>query len=363
MTRLIKALGLLLVSVTALAQAAEAHGVGELTAENALYAWGKDIDIYTVTLIAALVYLTGALRRWKARNAPAWWRHLSFLAGLALVFLALESPVDAIAEHTFWVHQIQHLLLRMAGPMLIMLAGPDTTFLAGLPRALRRGMVRPLAGNGAMQRLGRFLAHPVPVFLIFFLSLAVWEYPPFHNAALADPALHYLMHITMLLAGLIFFHAIFDRRLPPASLGYGWRQMVLLLSVFANIAVGAATALKATVWYGAYDEAGRLFTQSPLMDEQIGGYVIWVPGSMMLIVSIMVAIYGWNASETLRVMREQATRSGSNMAAMLAQPQTAEELWIKVEKPNRAVAFGLATMSISIFVLLMSTMVVMHAAQ
>ena len=341
-----------------------AHDGGvELTEKTALQAWRYDADIYLVTALAALIYLTGMWRRWRARNAPVWWRHLLFFAGLALVFLALESPVDPIAERAFWVHQIQHLLLRMAGPMLIMLAGPDTTFMAGLPKALRHGVVRPLAGNGAMQGLGRLLARPVPVFLIFLLSLAVWEYPPYHDAALENPALHYLMHVTMLLAGLIFFHAIFDRRLPPASLGYGVRQIILLLSVFSNIAIGAATALKSAVWYTAYDVDGRLFSQSPLMDEQIGGYVIWVPGSMMLIISIMLAIYGWNESETRRVARDKAMASGSNMAAMLAQPQTAEELWIKVEKPNRAVAFGLATLTLSIFVLLMSTMVVMHAAQ
>jgi len=338
-----------------------AHGDHQALALDPYGFWNFDVDIYTMTAVVLLIYLVGLVRRYRSRNAAHWWRHLAFLAGVALVFLALESPIDPLAERAFWMHQIQHLLLRMAGPMLIMLAGPETTLLAGVPRGLRRGLVRPMAGSGALQLVGRVLSRPIPVFLIFLLSLVVWEIPALHNAALQNNWLHYVMHVTMLLAGLVFFHAIFDRRLPPASLSYTWRHVLLLSSILTNIMIGAFTALKVAVWYHAYDIDGRLFTLSPLSDEQIGGFIIWVPGSMMLIVSIILTIYAWNLDETKRFSRRDGWVS-SNMSAIQT-PQTAEELWIKVEKPNKALAIGLGTMTFSIFALLMSTMIVTAAMQ
>jgi len=337
-----------------------AHGAEDLTAETALHAWVLKPDIVAATVIVLLIYLVGMIRRWRARNAPDWWRHLAFVAGVGLVFLALASPIDPIAERAFWVHQIQHLLLRMAGPMLLALAAPEGVLTAGLPRWARRGLLRPVASNGAMRGLGHFLGRPVVAFLIFVLSLYFWEVPALHNVALLNTAVHYLMHITMLIAGLVFFRVIFDRRLPPASVGYGARQVMLLGAIVTNILLGAITALKSVVWYGAYDIDGRLFSTSPISDEQLGGFVIWVPGAMMLIIAVILTIYGWNKSETARFAQREGWAS-SNMAAIMDQPQTAEELWLKVEKPNRALALGLGTMTFSIFALLMSTMIVMAA--
>jgi len=212
-----------------------------------------------------------------------------------------------------------------------------------------------------LRRVAHFFSHPVVVFIVFVSSIYFWQIPSIHDAALADPLLHYTMHVTMIFAGVIFFRVIFDRRLPPASLGFGYRQMMLIAALLSTIFLGAITALKSEVWYSAYDIHGRIFAQSGLMDEQIGGFIIWVPGSMMLIIAILLTIYAWNRTETAQFSARDGWIS-SNMSA-LQHPQTEEELWIKVEKPNRAVAFALGAVTVSIFVLLMSTMVINASMQ
>jgi putative membrane protein len=343
-------------AVAASVSPALAHGDDALTEANALTYWVLKYDIVTVTGLVLLVYGVGFLRRRNGRNAPVWWRHVAFVAGILVLFVALQSPIDPIAERSFWVHQIQHLLLRMVGPMLIALAVPDGVLTAGLPSVVRRMVLKPLASSVGVHRAMHFLSRPAVVFAVFILSIYFWQIPSIHDAALTEPLLHYTMHVTMIFAGVIFFRVIFDRRLPPASLGFGYRQVMLVAAIMSTIFLGAITALKSEEWYPAYDLHGRLFAQTGLMDEQIGGFIIWVPGSMMLIIAILLTIYAWNRSET----EQFASRDGwasSNMAA-LQYPQTEEELWIKVEKPNRAVAFALGAVTVSIFVLLMSTMVI-----
>ncbi|NOX40093.1 MAG: cytochrome c oxidase assembly protein [Alphaproteobacteria bacterium] len=338
-----------------------AHGGEALTKVNALMYWSLKFDIVTVTLLVLLVYGIGILRRGKGRNAPVWWRHLVFVVGVLVLFVALQSPIDAIAERSFWVHQIQHLLLRMVGPMLIALAVPDGVLTAGLPGVMRRFVIKPLASSTGLRHVAHFFSHPLVVFVVFVWSIYFWQIPSIHDAALTDPVLHYTMHVTMIFAGVIFFRVIFDRRLPPASLGFGYRQVMLIAAVMSTIFLGAVTALKSEEWYSAYDIHGRLFAQTGLMDEQIGGFVIWVPGSMMLIIAILLTIYAWNRTETAQFSSRDGWIS-SNMSA-LQHPQTEEELWIKVEKPNRAVAFALGAVTVSIFVLLMSTMVINASMQ
>ena len=59
--------------------------------------------------------LTGAslrgrdVRRGAVTEPVAGWRHLAFIIGLAMVFLALQLPIDPLVEHLFLVHQLQHL--------------------------------------------------------------------------------------------------------------------------------------------------------------------------------------------------------------------------------------------------------------
>ena len=266
------------VLLIAAAVPALAHEDATLTGQTAWAAWHLTPDIVIPTALVAIVYIVGLLRRRAITEPLPPWRHAAFFGGLAAVFLSLQSPIDPIAERLFWMHQIQHLLLRTIGPMMIALAWPQGILSAGLRATLGGNVLKPLASNGPLRSVFRFLARPAVATILFIAALYVWEVPRYHNLALVNEAVHYVMHVTMLVAGILFWWRIFDRRPAPQGLGYGMRLMMLWVVTLSNIVLGAYTTLRSDVLYSAYDVTGRLFGYSALGDEQLGGIDHLDPG-------------------------------------------------------------------------------------
>lgn len=345
-----------------------AHGGEEITERTAGSAWHITPDIVIPTALVAAIYVAGVIHRRTGRKATPWWRQAMFFAGLGAVFLALQSPIDSIAERLFFVHQIQHLMLRMLGPMLLALSWPQGLLTAGLPTAVKGILLAPTVRNPALRQTFVFLAHPVVTTLLFILALYFWEIPRYHDLALLNESVHYLMHVTMLLAGLLFWWRVFDRRAPasgidlddderwwrpfarrrnPHGLGYGVRLMMLLIVILSNILLGSYTTLKTTVLYGAYDVLGRLYDYSPLTDEQIGGIIIWIPSSMMCLIAILIVIHLWGRHET-RMDAWRVAQPSSNAAALLY-PATGAALVKRARPKNRAMAAGFGVFVFTVF--------------
>lgn len=339
--------------------ASAAHGGAELTDATAWTSWSFSPEIVILTLLTVAVYLQGMRRRQKVKNPLPAWRHMLFLSGVAVVFLSLQSPIDPIAERLFWMHQVQHILLRMLGPMLIALSGPEGVLIAGLPNLVRQKGLAPLLSNRPVRATFRFLTRPPVAFLVFLASLYIWQVPLIHDAAVENAALHYLMHFTMLAAGLIFFWLLFDRRDPPQATSHRVRLLMLLGTIVSNILIGSLTTLKTVVLYAAYDIDGRLFSTPPLVDEASGGYVMWVPASMMCVIAILIVLHGWGKHEERVYQRHRSRWSSSNSAA-LEFPQTAEELRIKVKTANRATALALTAVYLTMLAGAFSVAIMVH---
>ncbi|PHS22330.1 MAG: hypothetical protein COA85_11815 [Robiginitomaculum sp.] len=337
---------------------ASAHGGADLTSQTAWSHWNLTPAMVITSLLVLIVYWRGMARRRQVHNPPSVWRHVSFFAGIAVVFLALQSPIDPIAERLFSLHQVQHILLRMLGPMLIILSWPEGVLIAGLPALVRRRVLAPMVSCGALRSVFRFLSHAPIAFIVFLASLYFWQIPIIHNAAVLNGTLHYVMHITMLAAGLLFFYLMFDRRDPPAGIPYPVRILMLIGTAVSNTLIGSITTLKTVVVYTAYDIDGRLFGLAPLADESIGGYIMWMPASMMCLIAILLVLHAGGKQEERHYAKSTAW-TASNSAA-LEYPQTAEELRIKVKTVNRSMGLTLAMVSASMFILALSTVIAIH---
>jgi len=299
-----------------------------------------------------LIYMRGAGRPRLVRERTGMVRHLLFATGIVVMVGGFDGPLAAAGQRLFSLHQLQHLLIRLLGPMLIVLAYPLPILRAGLPRAARRRL-RRFGDHPVAQFATRVLMRLDISFVLLIGSLYLWQTPVLHNAALSTPPLALFAHMSMVLAGLLFFAVVLDRRDAPEGAVQSLRLLTLTGVIISNILLGSLTTMKEIVLYTGYGIARRLWGFAPLADETLGGFTIWVPSSMVIIAAIILVFNGWNAAEVRR-WNACDDWTGSNAAA-LDFPETAYELHLKVRDPNRRMGRTLALVSAAMFAAVMIT--------
>ena len=94
----------------------------DTAAAAALSSWSLDAPLLGMLLVLALIYFRG----WRLLSAERPHKYtalrlISFASGLTTIFIALASPIDALAGFLLEAHMIQHLLLIMLAPPLLWL--------------------------------------------------------------------------------------------------------------------------------------------------------------------------------------------------------------------------------------------------
>jgi putative membrane protein len=274
----------------------QAHG-GIEPGENLLTAWNSNPLPSLGLFLAAYLYVNG-LNRWERPSHPvSRWQRISFFAGLTVIFLALQSPMDPLAQHQFSVHQVQHLLLRMVGPLLVLTGAPLTPMLRGLPLWVLQGLVKPLVGSKLGHKAYDVLTNPVLTTLVFLATLYLWQEPRLHNLAVRDEWVHAGMHVTMLTSGFLFWWLVVDPKPHRSRLHYGLRVLYLGLIVIPNTVLGAAITFNGGLIYDAYRDFPQPYAIPPLVDQQLGGLFLWVVGDMMSILVAGVVMAMWYRKE------------------------------------------------------------------
>lgn len=320
--------GLLLVPAIASAHAASGGPLG-------WWSWSAPLDVLLPLILAAVWYAHGARHR-QHRRAPGETTHVA--AGLLVIVVALMSPVDPLGEASYTMHQVQHLLLRSVAPLLLFVASPIPTFAAGAPGAVRR-LAGRIGGNRAWRAVFGALLHPATATVLFIATAWIWQWPAFFTAALLDPTTHNWMHFTMLGSGVLFWWRIFDDR--PSAPGYGGRIVMLWAATAANVVLGAILTLKGSVAYPVYDTLSRLWLTGPA-DELVGGLIVWIPGSMMMLIGLLVVIRRWGERESRQEAKRIRSLAGRSSADALVAAVPGTRFGIRRQ------ALGLGLISITI---------------
>ncbi len=296
--------------------------------------WQFSPEILIGIAIAGAIYWRGSRNGQVAER----WRDAAFYGGLFALFLALISPIEEVADHIFAIHQIEHMLLRTIAPMLLFLSRPQAAVVRGLPP----GVSRFFAGRGWLREIVDFLRIPAIATILFLSASYFWMYPRWHDMAILDEPIHYMWHISLLVTGLIFFSVVFDRRPAPQGAGLGARIAMVVTAALGNIILGSFLTFKTMPLYSAYLELGHMWHVSMLSDEQTGGLVMWIPGTMMFAVSAVIVIHRW-ASEEARV-DDRRTRTGRGGTV--------------TKTSNGAMAFGLSLFSVLMLLLAVAVVAV-----
>jgi cytochrome c oxidase assembly factor CtaG len=239
----------------------------------------------------------------------AWplWRTAVFGAGCAAIALALLSPIDDLAHDLFSVHMVQHMLLVAVGAPLILLGSPVRPLLRGLPRALRTGVVRPLARSAPLRAALHLLRQPLVSGGLYVAGLYAWHVPLLYDAALADERVHVLEHLWFMATALLFWTCVIDPEPFRARLPYAARIVFLLLAGAAqNTILGGVLAFSTRLLYRSYEGRPERYGLDAVLDQRIGGVIMWVPGDLIFLTAASASFFLWLSHEE----REQLRREG-----------------------------------------------------
>jgi len=266
-------------ALLALPGLAQAHAVTADTATEPL--------VVALLVLAALWYAAGVARLWgragRDRGATLG-QAASYASGLAVLAVALVSPLDTWAASSFAVHMVQHEALMLVAAPLLVLGRPLGAFAWALP-ARTRHRLHALTAASVPRAVWSALTSPVGATVLQLAILFAWHAPPAFREASTHPWWHALQHTCFLASALAFWWAMRASvaRVRPAHVVMG--QFVTMLGTGA---LGALLTFAATPWYVA---APPPWFASALEDQQVGGLLMWVPGGTAYMAAALLVVW------------------------------------------------------------------------
>ncbi len=314
------------------ARAVSAHG------DNSSFLWVQfDPGIWLAVILAgaAYIYATGVIEQ-RDPTAVTTRQTWYFLGGLAILFFALQGPLDAFSDDAFWVHMIQHIVIVSIVPPLLLI---------GTPTAL----VEPLLRLPGVLPVMRLLTNAGVAWLLSTAVFFGWHIPALYNAAVLNDGLHSLEHVGFLFTAILFWWPVFGPapddlpRLTRAN-----QVLYLAVSCQPNVVLGAVLVFGPQAYYAVYGGANRLMPNlSPLVDQQIGGSIMWVPGNLLYLGIISKLFFDWfterdradkieSADSWREVQEAQTRRDATTTASRNAETDADAEVAAPAIAPTRA---------------------------
>jgi putative membrane protein len=226
----------------------------------------------------------------------AWW-----YAGIAAAALALISPIDAYADVSFADHMVQHLLLTLLVPPLLALGTPIALAL----RALAAPRARQLAAGLRTRTVHAFTNPFVGWVLLVAVSWTVHESALF-DAALRNGAWHALEHAVWLGAALIYWWPIVGVDPMPHPVSHPVRLLSLLLLMPAMSFLALAIYGASSPSYTTYAASAPRLGMDALASQREAAVIMWVGGTLAIVVAMLVVAADWKRSDDERQRREEA---------------------------------------------------------
>ena len=215
-------------------------------------------------------------------------RSVAFYAGLAVVLLAVGSPVEYFADRYFFMHMLQHLLLMFAAPSLLVAGAPWQPLADAVPRRAAAVVVR---WSRPLRAAVDFLLRPWITVVAFNAVMLFWHIPAALDLAENNPAVKiWLLHSSYLVVGILFWLLFIPSpplrmRMPPE----GQAIALVATNVIMWLLAMSMSFLTQTSWYSVYNHVPGV-TLPPFADQQIGAGILWVCGDFWAIPALIVAI-------------------------------------------------------------------------
>jgi putative membrane protein len=201
-----------------------------------------------------------------------------FQLGLAVILLALVSPIGYLSDVYIWVRALQELLVAVTGPGLIVLGAPWAAF-----------RIQP-------GRVAWLLSRPVLAVISANVVWLGWQLPVLFDAAHGSAGIALAEHVSYIAAGLVFWLQLISSR-PLSQRTAPMRRVSLLVgTVLASTVVGMVLVFGNGVEYPVYANSAHHLT-SVLYDQQLAGAVLWMGMLGPMIVAGVALLLEWFSNE------------------------------------------------------------------
>ncbi|MHB8627470.1 MAG: cytochrome c oxidase assembly protein [Aggregatilineales bacterium] len=287
-----------------------AHGSDPVVPAQLWSAWTWVPLTLLLLIIAWLAYDLGVRTLWQQAgrgHGIRFWQTLAYKSGLAVVFIALISPLDALSAVLFSAHMAQHLLLLIvAAPLFVMSTAP-LALLWALPLSGRRDLAHRWQRASGVRRAWSILTRPLTAWLLYAAVLWVWHFQVFYQAALRDDLIHAAEHGSFLAASGLFWWALIKPGHRHAR-NYGVGILAVFSTGLHSSILGALLVFSTQLWYPAYAANVAPWGLTPIDDQHLAGLIMWLPMGVIYLGAAAALLIAWlNAVERAMQRREHAT--------------------------------------------------------
>ncbi len=187
--------------------------------------WDFEPIVVVVLALASVLYARAYSRASRSAPKPPGAGHWAFFySGIAVIVIALLSPIDAIGDsYLLSAHMLQHVLLADIAPALIVLGLRAPV----LPLGLSKPALRAVAPGSPTGRWLARLTSPWVAVPVWVTVTWVWAIPSVFDFATQHQLLHDFEHLTLFYAGLALWWLIIDP-LPRQRLRSNGSRLALL---------------------------------------------------------------------------------------------------------------------------------------
>jgi cytochrome c oxidase assembly factor CtaG len=240
--------------------------------------WTLEPSVLVGVAVLAVLYLL-AWRRGRATGSihkPGWGRMAVFALGLAMILVALVSPIDGLGDQLLVMHMVQHVILLDIVPICLIL---------GLNKILLRPVTRKLTG---IERRAGYLAHPAFAVLMYAGFMWAWHIPTMYDAALRNSGVHAFEHACFLTAGMLYWwHLLSPIRSRMRTGGMGPVAYMSSTKLLVGI-LGIALAFAPASFYPFYEHHPHYWGLSPSEDQSMAGLVMAHEQSIVMGIALVV---------------------------------------------------------------------------
>lgn len=307
MRSLVRAGRLAIAGLFALPAAVSAHGIALPPPADALQLvgmWSFDPLVQVPLIVAAVGYAFAvrSVNRAHAANPVPRRRVMAYFAGLVVIELALQSPIEHYDTTLFSAHMVQHILLTMIAAPFIAAGAPITLVLRFSRPEFRRRWILPVLHGRAV----RILTFPVVAWILFAGVMWGSHFSPLFNAALEDPLVHQLEHLAYMSAALLFWWPVVAVDPSPWRMAHPLRVLYTFLQMPQNTFLALALYASSADLYPHYASLQRTWGPSVIADQQLAGALMWVIGDLTFLVAILFVVVSWMRHEDRDTPRTDA---------------------------------------------------------